>query len=89
MLSLSISRQHIHRVSNGGVFVCLAPSTLPHTIAAALFFDQLDGADGHAWVDGLEHVVQRQQPHGHRRHRFHFYPGLACGAATAVDDKTR
>jgi hypothetical protein len=45
---------------------------------AAALGDQADGLDDHALVDGLGHVVDRQEGHAHGGHRFHFHAG-ACG----------
>ena len=50
---------------------------------------QPDGFDRHAWIDGLEHVVQRQQTHGDGGHRFHLDAGLTDRAATAAEGQPR
>ena len=44
---------------------------------AADFFDEVDILDTHAFIDGLAHIVDRQQGHGYTRQGFHFDARLA------------
>ena len=44
---------------------------------AADFFDEVDILETHALIDGLAHIVDRQQSHGYARQGFHFDAGLA------------
>lgn len=44
-----------------------------------MLFQQVDVGHGHASVNRLAHVVNRQQGHLHRSERFHFYAGGAYG----------
>src|SRR5690606_483008 len=59
--------------------------TLPRTAFAAFLAQEADVFDGHAFVDGLEHVVDGEQAHGSRCEGFHFYAGLADCFGAGLD----
>ena len=48
-------------------FMVLPSVILEMTALAADFFDEVDILDTHAFIDGLAHIVDRQQGHGYTR----------------------